>query len=82
MAGKADLTPVIRRAEARVPPGTVWRHAKSGGVYRVECVAIEEATLSVVVVYRLRDGAAPVTFTRPYREFTDGRFTIIEEKDQ
>lgn len=79
MAGKADLTPLIRRAEASVPPGSIWRHEKSGGVYIVDCIAIEEATLSVVVAYRLLHGERPVTFTRPYKEFTDGRFTQMED---
>lgn len=53
-------------------PGEVWKHVKTGGRYMVICMALEEATETPVVVYRgLENGG---TWTRPAREFLDGRF--------
>lgn len=54
--------------------GFVWRHAKSAGLYRIETIALREADLAPVVVYRSEEGTA---FTRPAAEFFDGRFSPI-----
>lgn len=54
--------------------GFVWRHGKSGGLYRIETIALREADLAPVVVYRNEGGTA---FTRPAAEFFDGRFSPI-----
>ncbi len=53
-------------------PGSMWVHRK-GGVYRVVCAAIIEATLTAAVVY---EGNGK-TWVRPLAEFTDGRFTRV-----
>lgn len=60
-------------AEAVAYPGSIWRHVKTGHVYIVECCALVEADLSVVVVYR-RLHELGLNWTRPFDEFTDGRF--------
>jgi hypothetical protein len=56
----------------------VWKHVKTGGLYRIEGFALEEATLTPVVVYRKRDtaGSLGAMFTRPCTEFFDGRFRV------
>lgn len=46
-----------------------WVHNKSGGVYSVVGVALEEATLTTVIVYENLDGGP--MWTRPAREFLD-----------
>lgn len=56
----------------------VWKHVKTGGLYRIEAFALEEATLTPVVVYRKREAGKDngTMFTRPCAEFFDGRFII------
>lgn len=54
--------------------GLDWLHTKSGGIYRAETVALCEADLTPVVVYRGADGIA---WTRPLAEFLDGRFKPV-----
>ena len=39
-------------------PGELWRHHK-GGLYRVVCLAVEEATGKPVVVYAAATGKPP-----------------------
>ena len=53
-------------------PGEIYRHVKTGGRYMVICMALEEAPGTPVVVYR--DIEKGGTWTRPAREFLDGRF--------
>lgn len=50
-----------------------WKHVKTGGVYAVLGVAVEEATLRPVVLYRKAGDAHATIFTRPAAEFMDGR---------
>lgn len=52
--------------------GSIWRHRK-GGTYEVVLFAIREHDRAIDVVYRDLSGA--VLYTRPAREFFDGRFT-------
>lgn len=48
-----------------------WVHSKSGGTYLSFGVALEEATLTPVVLYQgIGDSAGP-TWTRPAFEFFD-----------
>jgi hypothetical protein len=55
-------------------PGEIYRHVKTGGLYRVVCIASVEATLELVVVYQSeQDGRC---WTRPLDEFMDGRFEL------
>ena len=62
-------------------------HNKSGGYYRLIMIAIEEATLSPLVVYACE--STGMVGTRPASEFFDGRFTpsllktpTIDDADQ
>lgn len=64
-------------AEVQVPQGSCWRHRK-GGEYVVDCCALVEADLSIVVIYRLLGTPGP-SWSRPFHEFTDGRFARIDE---
>ena len=53
----------------------LYRHTRTGGLYRIVCIAAVEATLETVVVYRSdQDGQ---TWTRPLGEFMDGRFELL-----
>ena len=54
-------------------PGSLWVHRK-GGVYRVVCTAVIEATLTAAVVYE----GNGLRWVRPLAEFLDGRFTRVE----
>lgn len=51
-----------------------WIHLKTGHVYRIVDIALVEASLEPVVVYR-RVGSA-TTWIRPATEFFDGRFQM------
>lgn len=54
----------------------IYRHVKTGGLYRVLCIASVEATLELVVVYQSeQDGRC---WTRPLDEFMDGRFEVVQ----
>lgn len=57
--------------------GTKWLHEKSGGIYQIVGLALEEATLALVVVYAKDGKSDPMLrlWTRPASEFFDGRFT-------
>lgn len=57
--------------------GSLWRHVKTGGVYRVVVVAYEESTLTPVVVYGPGPGLTGTCWTRPWSEFMDGRFVEL-----
>ena len=61
-------------------PGQVYRHLKTGGLYRIiDPDALLEATREAVVVYRsLADGQ---TWVRSRTEFFDGRFAPEAESD-
>lgn len=64
-----------------VRAGQTWRHVKSGGKYIVVAVALEEATLTPVVVYRGHDD---VVWTRPLDEFLrgeNGRWRFVNDDD-
>lgn len=61
-------------------PGEIYLHIKRGGLYRVVCIALVEATLEQVVVYASMPSSpeeTPVHWIRPLGEFTDGRFQWI-----
>jgi hypothetical protein len=58
----------------------MYRHIKTGGLYRVICIASVEATLELVVVYQSeQDGQC---WTRPLDEFMDGRFEPVEKAEK
>lgn len=51
-----------------------YRHKKTGGIYRIINIGIQEATLESVVIYS--DASLGTIWVRPAREFFDGRFEI------
>lgn len=53
----------------------IYRHYK-GGLYEVVCEALEEATLTPVIVYK-SCGPDGRLWTRPRDEFFDGRFQLV-----
>ena len=55
------------------------RHRKTGGIYTVMALALEEATLEPVVVYC---GATGQVWTRPASEFFDGRYEAAPDHPQ
>lgn len=58
--------------------GAHYRHARTGGLYVVECVALDAADPTVrTVVYR--EYGTRRYWTRPVSEFVDGRFTEVSE---
>jgi hypothetical protein len=58
----------------QVREAALYRH-RNGTIYRVLCIAKEEATERPVVVYYESGGKPPLArWTRPLEEFTDGRF--------
>ena len=72
---RCNLRATLEDARKAVPAGSSWKHAKSGNVYVVVCVALVEADHGrhePVVVYE-RDGMA---WTRPVREFRE-RFEMV-----
>jgi len=50
------------------------RHKKTGHIYSITALGVEEATLAPVVCYMGSDG---VLWTRPASEFFDGRFEVM-----
>jgi hypothetical protein len=55
-------------------PNEIYRHVRTNGLYSVLCIATEESTERLVVVYQsLRDKKC---WTRPMEEFMDGRFVL------
>ncbi len=50
----------------------LMKHKKTGGVYQITSLAIQEATMEPAVVYSSVETGA--LWTRPAKEFFDGRF--------
>ncbi len=60
-------------------PDEKIQHVKTGGFYRIVCVAKVEATLEEVYVYQaLRN---MTYWTRPRAEMLDGRFVRVSSVD-
>lgn len=59
----------IRIAIASPIIGSNWIHVKSGGVYQITGVSIQESDGDLLYTYRPLDGPAQVRFTRPAFEF-------------
>lgn len=54
----------------------VWRHKATGGFYVLLLMAMNETDLIPAAVYKsLKDN---IIWTRPWREFTDGRFEKVD----
>lgn len=76
---KATSLESIRTAPVKA--GQVWRHAASGVKYFVMAVALEEETLTPVVVYSGHDG---IVWTRPLSVFLSrkyGTWRFINDDD-
>lgn len=52
----------------------MWKHVKTGNYYTIVGFAIEERTLTPVVVYQPIEAGVKTMWTRPCHEFFDGRF--------
>lgn len=63
MVDRDALDPALR--------GTLWRHRKTGGVYRIVGQCRIEATGQDAFLYQGQDGTI---WARPCAEFMDGRF--------
>lgn len=62
--------------------GTVWRHEKTGGVYRIVGSCQIEATNELGYMYQLVDVDYPIVWVRGRHEFLDGRFTELADYDE
>ncbi len=59
-------------------PDQKVQHVKTGGLYRIVCLAKVEATLEDVYVYQaLRN---MTYWTRPQSEMLDGRFILVNSE--
>lgn len=56
----------------------LFRHKKTGGVYRIVNLAIQEADLTSVVVYA--NEATGAAWVRPASEFFDGRYEVVLQR--
>lgn len=73
-----DVTDARRKLASyreQVPVNSRWKHLKTGGVYWVQALAIQEASGAIMVVYRQCDIGTP--WVRPLSEFLDGRFVRV-----
>lgn len=69
------MSEVKQYAEPKFQPGQQLQHVKTGGYYKVVCLAKIEATLEDAYVYQAQKN---MTFwIRPKREMEDGRFVLI-----
>lgn len=69
-----DLTDLIER----VPPGTVWKHLKSGSFVEIVGHGLHEADLKPMIAYWHQvDAGTRVMFFRNAVEFLDGRFELL-----
>ncbi len=59
--------------------GALWRHKRSGGVYRVMAYATRESDLVPVIVYEPEPPQGGPVWVRPSAEFFDGRFALFTE---
>ncbi|WP_172298333.1 hypothetical protein [Pseudoruegeria sp. HB172150] len=64
--------------DRKAPPGSLWRHLKSGGRYMVHGHVILEATLEPAVIYSSSLAGTP--WCRSAEEFFDGRFECIDDR--
>ena len=75
------LADVVKSASEQVPNGSRWRH-RNGVEYVAFGVALDEHSLSPVVMYGNVNVDRPFAWCRPLSEFLDGRFTRVEYRSQ
>jgi hypothetical protein len=63
------------RAIPREPAPELWRHVKTGGVYRWLMSAVKEEDRSILVIYQSEETG--VRWVRPSKAFYDGRFVRV-----
>lgn len=57
--------------------GSIWKHLKTGGLYRVLDHVFIEATAEPAVLYISMDDGRK--WVRPTKEFLDGRFEKVSD---
>jgi hypothetical protein len=81
MNGTMDKTDIaaadeaVKTARARLPWDAQWIHKKSGRLYTVMDVALDEASLRPVVIYECCRSER--RWVRDAAEFLDGRFERV-----
>lgn len=63
---RQELLGKLDDARAGVMIGALYRHSRTGGVYRVTDIAIREETGDVCIIYREENGDPAVSWDRPY----------------
>jgi len=59
----------------------IWKHTKTGGLYKILGQCVIEETLDAAVRYQNIQGDGP-EWIRPKREFMDGRFEIVKPRKE
>lgn len=77
---KKDLMERLRKWEEQIPKASVWINNKSGNAYLVGCVAVDQGSWDINVVYCmiLEEREPEVVWIREANDFT-AKFT---RKDQ
>lgn len=65
----------LKRKEA-LYKGRIFKHLKSGNLYKFDRLVIIEGTESVGILYKDLDNP-DIFWVRPYSEFFDGRFVDV-----
>jgi hypothetical protein len=58
--------------------GTRWRHLKTNHIYNIVGFATAENNMEDTILYR--EVGSAHTWSRPYKQFMDGRFRRIRER--
>jgi hypothetical protein len=76
----ATLQDRVKQLQPTAKVGQLWRHKKSGNVYRVDDICIIEETMKDGVLYSPTGQVVFAPFMRPREEFEDGRFEYVGDK--
>lgn len=67
-----ECAEILGAAEEQFPSGVLWRHIKTGNLYRGLNVALSSSDASPLVLYRRADADVPfVPWARPVAEFLE-----------
>lgn len=72
----SDIFEPVRMLSLDAPTGSLWKHRKSGGVYRIVGHALIENDVTPAIIYESLSGDAGL-WVRPADEFQDGRFAKV-----
>lgn len=77
----ADLRARLQASQPDVKAGQLWRHVKTGELYKVADICIIEKTLENGVLYHAHSNnrVQMLSYMRPKNEFLDGRFVRVGE---